>query len=167
MFWLLVFTFAFVYVVQTFLGLRQAKHFAATFTMLRRRGRVAIGKRQAWFTAGAIVMFLLDDEGLIVEGRRMSGVTVLARFRSLPDFNGQALASIIPETSRAAGNAGLRAAVANARENYLIITSGGSRPRASTPFARIRDRVRADSTVAPRSRPEPHSNARKESPWNT
>jgi len=142
MFWLLVITFVAIYILQTILGLRQAKHFAGTFTMLRRRGRVAIGKRQAWLTAGAIVMFLLDDEGVIVEGRRMSGVTVLARFRPLPDFNGQNLATITPE-SFGAGHAGLRAAVANARENYLIITSGGVAPEPPTPFARMRERMRS------------------------
>ena len=43
MFWLLVFTFAFVYLVQTVLGLRQAKHFAETLHDAARRGRVAIG----------------------------------------------------------------------------------------------------------------------------
>ena len=73
----------------------------------------------------------------------MTGVTVLARFRSLPDFNGEALAIDRAGAVPVGGNAGLRAAVANARENYLIITSGGVAAEPPTAIARIRDRVRS------------------------
>ena len=45
-------------------------------------------------TTGAIVMFLLDEDGTIVEGTRLTGVTVLSRFRPLPEFDGLRLATL-------------------------------------------------------------------------
>jgi DNA-binding transcriptional regulator of glucitol operon len=142
MFWLLVCTFVVVYLIQMVLGLRQAKHFAENFSELRRRGRVAIGKRKGLFTAGALVMFLLNEDGIIVEGRRMTGVTVMARFRPLVGFNGEDLASITLAGDRRY-SAGVRSAVENARENYLIITSGGVAAEPPTAIARMTTRLRS------------------------
>lgn len=135
MFWLLVVTFVLVYLVQLILGLRQAKHFAAVFSELRRRGRVSIGKHKGLLSAGALVMFLLDDDGAIVEGRRMTGVTVLARFRPLTDFDGEQIATLTLGRERRY-SAGMRSAVHNARDNYLIITSGGVAAEPPTAIAR-------------------------------
>lgn len=142
MFWLLVVTFVLVYIIQLILGLRQAKHFAAVFSELRRRGRVAIGKRKGLFSAGALVMFRIDDEGTIVEGRRMTGVTVLARFRPLTDFDGQQIATLAVRGDRRY-SAGLRSATENARDNYLIITGGGVATEPPTAIARYTSRLRS------------------------
>lgn len=54
------------------------KDFALTYGALRHRGKVAIGKRKAALSAGSIALFLLADDGTIVEARAMSGLTVLA-----------------------------------------------------------------------------------------
>ena len=89
MFWTVLIAFAVVYLTQTFLALRQSKNFAATFTSLRRRGRVALGKKQGLLSAGALVLFLLDDDGRIVEGHKLSGVTVLSRFRVFDAFGNE------------------------------------------------------------------------------
>ena len=69
MFWTIAIAFAVIYGLNTILGLRQMKNFASEFRALRIRGRVAIGKRKGLLTAGAIVMFLLDEEGFIRDGR--------------------------------------------------------------------------------------------------
>lgn len=153
MFWLLVVTFVLVYVVQLFLGLRQAKHFAAVFSDLRRRGRVAIGKRKGLLSAGALVMFRIDDDGIIVEGRRMTGVTVLARFRPLTDFDGEQIATLTLGRDRRY-SAGLRSAVENARENYLIITAGGVAAEPQRPSPATRSACAQHSSAA-RFQPDP------------
>ncbi|QGF23240.1 transcriptional regulator GutM [Raineyella fluvialis] len=136
MFWTIAIAFAVIYLTQTVLGLRQSKNFATTFTAMRRRGRVAIGKKQGLVVAGAIVMFLLDAEGRIVEGRKLSGVTVLSRFRPFPAFDGEDLATLRPESDGRV-NRSIRAAVANARENYRIIMGGGTAPEPPGPLAGI------------------------------
>ena len=94
MFWTFLIGFAVLYLTQTVLGLRQSKNFADTFTAMRRRGKVALGKKQGLLVAGALVLFLLDDAGHIVEGRKLSGVTVLSRFKTFDAYNGLQLADL-------------------------------------------------------------------------
>ena len=53
------------FVLQILLGMMQMKHFSDEFVKLRRCGRVACGRKAGGFYAGAIVMFLIDDEGYI------------------------------------------------------------------------------------------------------
>lgn len=136
MFWTILIAFAVVYLTQTLLAHRQSKDFADTFAVLRRQGRVAIGKKQGLLVAGAIVMFRLDDAGSIVEGRKLSGVTVLSRFRPFTAFDGEALTALHPEQDRRF-NRSVRAAVTNARDNYRIITAGGVAPEPPGPLAGI------------------------------
>ena len=136
MFWTVLIAFAVVYLTQTFLALRQSKNFAATFTSLRRRGRVALGKKQGLLSAGALVLFLLDDDGRIVEGHKLSGVTVLTRFRVFDAFDGCELAELTPETDRRF-NRPVRAAVANARDNYRTVLAGKKPLDPPGPLAQI------------------------------
>ena len=72
----------------------------------------------------------------------MTGVTVMARFRPLVGFNGEDLASIALAGDRRY-SAGVRSAVENARENYLIITSGGVAAEPPTAIARMTTRLRS------------------------
>ena len=134
MFWTFLIGFAVIYITQTVLGFRQSKNFAQTFTSMRRRGRVAIGKKRGLLVAGAFVLFLLDADGRIVEGQKLSGVTVLSRFRTFDAFNGQDVATLDPQSNRRL-NSSVRSAVANARENFLIVMAGGTAPEPPGPFA--------------------------------
>lgn len=136
MFWTFMIGFAIIYLTQMALGWRQSKNFADTFTTMRRKGRVAIGKKQGLLVAGAFVLFLLDADGRIVEGQKLSGVTVLSRFRPFTLFNDQEMAALNPESDRRI-NRSLRAAVVNARENYRIIMAGGTAPEPPGPLTGI------------------------------
>ena len=136
MFWTFLIAFAIIYLLQTVLALRQSKNFAATFTTMRRKGRVAIGKKQGLLVAGAFVLFRLDADGRIIEGQKLSGVTVLSRFRPFDPFNGLELATLSPESDKRF-NRSVRAAVVNARENYSIIMAGGKAPEPPGPLAGI------------------------------
>lgn len=136
MFWTFLIGFAVIYLTQTVLGLRQSKNFAHTFTVMRRKGRVAIGKKQGLLVAGAFVLFLLDADGRIIEGQKLSGVTVLSRFRPFTLFDGEELAELSPESDRRI-NRSMRAAVVNARQNYRIIMAGGTAPEPPGPLAGI------------------------------
>ncbi|GAE68073.1 glucitol operon activator protein [Cutibacterium acnes JCM 18909] len=88
MFWPVLATVAIIYVCNATLAMRQMRNFSTTYTLLRKRGKVAIGKQKNALSRGAIVMFLLDDSDRVVAGRRMNGITVLARFRDFPVFDG-------------------------------------------------------------------------------
>lgn len=77
------------YIFQIIFGLRQIKHFNQTYSELRKKGRVAIGRRSGRIKAGTIVMMAVDQKGHVLEARRMQGITVAARFKEMPDYVGQ------------------------------------------------------------------------------
>lgn len=79
----------FAYVVQIILGMKQLKHFNKVYAELRKKGRVAIGRRSGKIKSGTIVMFAIDKEGLVLDARKMQGVTVAAHFKQMPNFIGQ------------------------------------------------------------------------------
>lgn len=141
MFWTIAIGFAVIYAVQTVTALFQAKNFMANFIRLRRLGPVAIGKKKGLFTAGAIVLFLLDDEGNIREGARLNGVTVLARFREFHAYDDQSIININPLTDKRFTKS-LRQAVANARENYAVVHAGGVPTEPAAPLTQIGHRIK-------------------------
>ncbi|MBP3853611.1 MAG: transcriptional regulator GutM, partial [Erysipelotrichaceae bacterium] len=69
------------FVIQFILSSFQMKNFANEFAKLRRKGRVVVGRKSGGFHAGAIVMFLIDDNGLILEAKKLEGTTFLARMK--------------------------------------------------------------------------------------
>lgn len=77
------------YVVQIILAMKQLKHFNKVYGELRKKGRVAIGRRSGKIKSGTIVMFAIDKEGLVLDARKMQGVTVAAHFKQMPNFIGQ------------------------------------------------------------------------------
>lgn len=139
MFWTILAAVAVIYAANTVLSMRQMKHFSTTYSTLRRRGRVAIGKQKNAFTSGAIVMFLIDAEGRVVTGRVMTGITVWTRFKDLDAFDGLALGDLDPASIRL--SASTCRAVANARDNYLTVEAGGVPVEPPTPLMKIINRV--------------------------
>ncbi|AXQ77838.1 transcriptional regulator [Streptococcus chenjunshii] len=77
------------YIIQIFLGLRQIKHFNQVYTAMRRQGRVAIGRRAGKIKSGTIVLFAIDKAGKVLDAKRMQGVTIGARFKTMPAYIGQ------------------------------------------------------------------------------
>ena len=77
------------YMVQILLGLKQIKHFNQVYTELRKKGRVAIGRRSGKLKAGTIVMFAIDKQGIVLEAKIMQGVTIVAHFKDMKDYIGQ------------------------------------------------------------------------------
>ena len=86
------------YLLQAFLGYRQIKHFTRTYTVMKKKGRVAIGRRSGKFKAGTIVMFAIDQNAQIIEAKKIQGTTVLAKFKTLPEFEGYKLPTLSLDT---------------------------------------------------------------------
>jgi glucitol operon activator protein len=141
MFWFVLIGFAVLYVAQLFLALKQAKNYTTTYATMRRKGRVAIGKKKGLFTAGAIVMFQLDDQDAIVAGTRLKGVTVLSRFQDFLLFDGLPLAEVDAHDDRRFSRS-LRDAIDNARDNLLYSRTGRIPPEPPGPFRQLADRLR-------------------------
>ena len=80
-----------VWIAQTVLGFRQFKKFNNHIKELRREGRVAIGRARGYFSAGVLVLFVIDEQCKILRGEIMEGRTVFAGFKPFDNFNGLTL----------------------------------------------------------------------------
>lgn len=85
---------ALAWVLQLVFGLWQMRRFTRHVKTLRAEGRVAIGKARGRFTAGAIVLLVLNEADVIQRGEVMTGVTVFARFRPFNELNGKNLRTL-------------------------------------------------------------------------
>ena len=123
MLWLIVIA-VFMWVLQLVLSILQFRRFAAHVKVMRREGRVAIGKAKGRFVAGAIVLFVIDGECRILRGEIMKGVTVFAGFRTFDDFKGRNLLDLT-EADVVSYDRQTRRAVLGAREEYIIYQEQG------------------------------------------
>lgn len=124
--WVLIGIIAIVaYIIQIFFGLRQIKHFNHVYQKLRQQGRVAIGRRPGRIKSGTLIMFSLNQDGIIMETQKMQGVSVISKFKRIDKFNGieiKALTSYHPLVSKEIKIT--RQTIENARELYLRVQSG-------------------------------------------
>lgn len=138
------------FVLQAALSMLQMRHFSKEFVKLRRQGRVACGRKAGGFHAGAIVMFLIDSEGRIQAGRKLEGVTCLARVRPLDGLEGRYIGSLTEEDGPK-GHRNLRKAIADAALTYNKYVAGEEIEQPPTPFQKVgvsaRNLVRRKSTA--------------------
>ena len=56
------------FAMQGLFSFLQMRHLSNEFIKLRRKGKVAFGRKSGGFHAGAVVMFRIDDDGIIQRG---------------------------------------------------------------------------------------------------
>lgn len=123
-FWTLIISLGLAFVIQFLLTMLQIKNFNQNFKVLRKMGRVAIGKKKGGFAAGSISMFAINDDGIIIKGLYLSGVTVLARFKEINDFNGMNIGNLKEEDVKKYPKQ-VQKSILDASLNYITITNGG------------------------------------------
>jgi DNA-binding transcriptional regulator of glucitol operon len=79
------------FLLQGALGFFQIKNFTKNFRELRKQGRVLIGKNPKRFNSGSLMLISINEDGLIHDARIMKGVTIFAKFKSLPKLTDQYL----------------------------------------------------------------------------
>ncbi|MCF1585873.1 transcriptional regulator GutM [Tetragenococcus koreensis] len=124
-----IFVFGFfaiaAYLLQAILGFQQIKHFNNIYQSLRKKGKVAIGRRKGKFKAGTLILFAVTDKGQILDARKMQGVTVLAKFHSMPQYIGEDIHYLDKYNSLVRKeNKLLQQAMENAREVFLRVEVG-------------------------------------------
>jgi len=124
------------FMIQGLLSMVQMKHFSNEFVKLRRQGRVAIGRKSGGFHAGAIVMFLIDEEGRIRIGKKLEGITFLARVRPLDGFEGRYIGDL-KEEDGPKNHRNLRRAIADAGLTYRKFVAGEEIEQPPTPITKI------------------------------
>lgn len=129
----IVLVFAVAFLLQAMASVMQMKYFAKEFTEYRKQGKVVCGRQAGGFHAGAIVLFLIDDEGIIRKAKKLEGVTCLARFREMEGFQGKYAGKLtgeeVPKTHK-----NLRKAVIDASRTYCKFISGEEIENPPTPF---------------------------------
>ncbi len=125
-----------MFLLQGVLSVFQMRHFAREFVKLRRRGKVACGRKSGGFHAGAIVMFLIDEEGIIQEGKKLMGVTCFARVTALPGFEGKFIGGLTEDDLPKYGK-NLRKAILDAKNTYNKFMAGEVIPEPPSPFQRV------------------------------
>ncbi len=134
---LLIFLFCAAFALQYLLTFLQMKSFMGSYRNLRQKGRVAIGKAKGAFRAGAIAMFAIDKEGVILEGSFLQGVTVFARTRSLAGFEGMDVGALHrDDCQRLRLSVPVTKAVLEASSNYRILMSGGELTEEPAPLVK-------------------------------
>ena len=138
------------FMLQGLLSFFQMKHLTNEFLKLRRRGKVAFGRKSGGFRAGAVVMFLIDDDGIVQEGRKLEGTTAFARVKPLEGFEGRYVGSLKKEDGparhknlcKAIEDAALTYRKYTAGEPVEEITAPGPFQRVELAVSSLRDRTR-------------------------
>ena len=85
------------FLMQALLGFIQMRNLTDEFIKLRRKGKVAFGRKSGGFKAGAVVMFRIDEEGIVQEARKLEGTTAFARVKNMDGFEGRYLGDLTKE----------------------------------------------------------------------
>ena len=85
------------FLMQAILGFVQMRNLTDEFIKLRRKGKVAFGRKSGGFKAGAVVMFRIDEEGIVQEARKLEGTTEFARVKNMDGFEGRYLGDLTKE----------------------------------------------------------------------
>lgn len=106
-----------VWILNFTLGLIQIRDFNKNYIELRKLGKVAIGRKKGMFTSGTIVLLRIENDGFIVESRKMQGVTVAARVRNFQGLENMYIDNLEEETLKKF-NKPLKKAILDAVKNY-------------------------------------------------
>lgn len=106
-----------VWILNFTLGLIQIKDFNKNYIELRKLGQVAIGRKKGVITSGTIVLIRIENDGFIVESRKMQGFTIAARVRPFKGLEDMYIDKI-EEEHLTQFNKPLKKAILDAVKNY-------------------------------------------------
>ena len=146
-----IFIFILVLFVQGIFTYFQIKDFKKNADELRRLGRVSVGNKKGRMSAGAIVLFAADINGIVIAGRSMEGISVFAKFVPYDVYNGSKLTNVIAdieqklETAQGVERARLTAALQSARN--LLATYDNIKADEEVPIAEEAIEVQISETT--------------------
>lgn len=130
------------YLLQGFLGFLQIKHFTKVYGEMRRKGRVAIGRKSGKFKAGTIVMIAIDEASNILEVKKIQGTTVLAKFKDIKGLEGMSITELTPTLPiLAKENKLTQATVMDAVQTYQKVMNGEVIEMPPTPMMSMRNQA--------------------------
>jgi DNA-binding transcriptional regulator of glucitol operon len=111
------------FLMQAILGFVQMRNLTDEFIKLRRKGKVAFGRKSGGFKAGAVVMFRIDEEGIVQEARKLEVTTAFARVKNMDGFEGRYLGDLTKEDAPK-HHVNLGKAIEDAALTYRKYTAG-------------------------------------------
>ena len=126
------------FLMQAILGFVQMRNLTDEFIKLRRKGKVAFGRKSGGFKAGAVVMFRIDEDGIVQEARKLEGTTAFARVKNMDGFEGRYLGDLTKEDAPK-HHINLGKAIEDAALTYRKYTAGElvEETTAPGPFQRV------------------------------
>lgn len=118
------------YILQIFLGMKQIKNFNSVYIRMKRKGKVAIGRRPGKIASGTILLLGVDQRGTIQEAEMMQGTSILARFKPRQQFVGIDIHQLTDSPVLIKENKLTRQAAANAQKIYLEVERGNHQEKA-------------------------------------
>ena len=106
-----------LWIIQGLLGFWQLRHFNQRFKLLRKEGRVVVGKSKGRIMTGVVIMFCIDQDCNIIKGEKMEGISNFARLHPFNFFNHLNLLELDQQALSSVGR-GSRKAIMNALDNY-------------------------------------------------
>ncbi len=94
MIWMFIALAIAMWLLQGLLSVFQLKKFNRELKSLRQTGRVAIGKTRGRFKTGCLLLLCIDENTIIIKGRKLQGITSFASFHDFNDLNGIKLTNI-------------------------------------------------------------------------
>nr|WP_090884695.1 transcriptional regulator GutM [Evansella caseinilytica] len=116
------------WLLQSFLGYLQIKNFNKHYYALRRKGRVAIGRRKGLFRAGTVVLIAINRGDRVLEAMKMQGVTVFSRVQPMPGLKGKNIVKLTSNDLQPFDSL-TAAAIQDAAANVRIAVKGGEFPQ--------------------------------------
>ena len=132
----LIILFMVAFALQYFSTFLQMRGFTKAYKACRKDGfRAVIGKFSGAFHAGSIIMFGIDNDGIIHNGTVMQGVTVFARFKDFNKFNQHSIDELSDLLEKTSGlSYSIRKAIEDADLNYKTIMRGEEVPVPPSPI---------------------------------
>lgn len=127
-------------VIQYLLGIVQIKNFSKNYIELRKKGRVAIGRKPTIFRSGTLVLLQLNRQNIIESARYMQGVTVFAKFKELKGLEGRKLITLNSNNLNGYNRLQINA-ILDAKNTFEIIQNGGQIETIPSPFMKVVKRV--------------------------
>ncbi len=118
MIWIFIALAIAMWLLQGLLSVLQLKKFNRELKQLRKTGRVAIGKTRGRFKSGCLLLLCIDENAVIIKGRKLQGITSFASFRDFNELNGIKLTDVDGDVT-AGFDAQTAKAIASAVDEYV------------------------------------------------
>lgn len=130
--------FIVAFAIQYLLTYFQLNDFNRNYRKLRKIGRVVIGRKKGTLRAGAIVMFAIDNNDKVIEGRYLQGITIIARFKDFNYFNGLQVNTINRNDCKSINlSKSITNAVLDGVLNFKMVSRGEEIPIPESPFGKL------------------------------